>query len=304
MVRPLASTVSCALLLCAFFCSWNAVAVTLPHEVTSSGASATALLRSERARSESAKARRNSAATLVFVAGLEGTGHHLMGAVLDQARQQNSAVFKNASFTSQVARALFPENAKKLGLTPVSRQTLSKLLLQTTADSPGKLVAVNCVPGLPPPGMMSYPDRSAYSTSPDLAMLHGAAGDAGVDLRVLVTLRGTEAMIRNGCVKNDYAAAHPSLSGCMADADRLKQHGQLLLRQLRSLPREHVLCLQYEDFVAHGKPVSAFLGQDLGTIMEETYKPTKRLLQQESEVDAAAPVLESTNQELYSFCGL
>ena len=157
----------------------------------------------------------------VFVAGLEGTGHHLIGQVLKHCGEKPKCS-EPPHDCKRIFDLMFEGNEVSV---------LAKQLRKEAASASSEVVLLNTWPGNGL-NMMSYPDGPAGKHSPKLSKLDEAARQADAPLRVVVLTRSVEAMLRDGCQYHSYAP------NCTADVERLTKHGNLLYHQLTHLDPE------------------------------------------------------------------
>mmetsp|Transcript_75272 Transcript_75272/g.196231 ORF Transcript_75272/g.196231 Transcript_75272/m.196231 type:complete len:330 (+) Transcript_75272:44-1033(+) len=123
--------------------------------------------------------------TLLFVAGLEGTGHHFFNSVFFNSHL-NFAVFVN------VLKGSWSQNGMMFSDKSWSRDDMDvnvEYLKGLAREHPGKLLHLHYT------GSSSYPngqgthDQRLHHRQPNMVLLKEACDRAGVDLKVIVTQR-------------------------------------------------------------------------------------------------------------------
>ena len=205
---------------------------------------------------------------LVFVVGLEGSGHHMVRALVKKCTETGIKVCKHEL---QVSRILFKHQkhhqkdtynglfgADEYGKHGNLLVQLYKRLVQLAEDAKGRrqLLFLNTHDD-EQSGMLSYsnfqgPYRDLHN--PDLHVLSAVADAAGVDLRLLVLQRSALELWRS-FHSRFYEKA--SLMGMMNSATNL-------FRQLRQVSPEYFMCVPYGEFATYktdsrGNAVADFL---------------------------------------------
>ena len=204
----------------------------------------------------------NGHVPFVFVAGLEGTGHHWWKAFWEQcgskvrpsllgplAWQRAAAVFNAKMALDLPASKLMTEAAKA----EVSHQTVYALnTLGGRNDEAMRLLKASA-PGQQLPwgegeGMGSYPnwwgtpnpDHKALQM-PDVTYLADALrGVQGAQLRIILLTREASQIVRSVCDKRNFAK---SVGGCAAEVQILALGAGILSTQIEALPPPpNVIC--------------------------------------------------------------
>jgi len=197
----------------------------------------------------------NGHVPFVFVAGLEGTGHHWWKAFWEQcgskarpsllgplAWQRAAAVFNAKMALDLPASKLMTEAAKAEVAAPVTyalntlggRNDEAMRLLK--ASSPGQTL-----PWGEGEGMGSYPNWWGTPTPdhkalqmPDLTYMADALrGVQGAQLRIVLLTREASQIVRSVCDKRNFAK---SVGGCAAEVQILSLGAGILSTQIEALP--------------------------------------------------------------------
>mmetsp|Transcript_21365 Transcript_21365/g.61822 ORF Transcript_21365/g.61822 Transcript_21365/m.61822 type:complete len:291 (+) Transcript_21365:39-911(+) len=197
---------------------------------------------------------------LVFFAGLEGTGHHLMGKILHARTRSHSKCAVPLSLGSNTL--FFSEG----NITTVHELAdLFDTEMGKYAAAGFRLAAIS---SWPRHSMMSYPDQSMHSASPNLVVMADVARQANVTLRVIVLERDADMMLRDGCIRKKYAPT------CEADVERLVHHGRILLNDLQASEGINTFCVPYDEFNEAATSLAHFLVADeIEDIVQATFKP-------------------------------
>jgi len=211
---------------------------------------------------------------LLFVAGLEGSGHHLWIPLLKRcvkARRCAADVeLGRRLWTDRTRKGLWsfetklyaPRAAKKWEYAPPGAKWLSgfrraegevrtalRRLSRRNATSPLLASLGGC-------GMMSYPNfpgKLKMFQTPDVRLLAELAEDEGVDFRILVLHRPAAAVLRSTTIHRHFGSWN-------TEAVVLEHNAQTLLAQLQSLDPAFVLCTEYDRLPEFPEGLEAFLG--------------------------------------------
>lgn len=180
----------------------------------------------------------------IFIAGLEGSGHHMIFAMATACQRAAPGLCENSSklnnFFWSKTDAIFSIG---LGLqsSTIAKARKHYVHLIRSLDEAGNntLYFLNALPT-----MMSYPrlmgpDRSLQH--PDVVVLAWLCEEAGVDLRVLVLTRSASQVLKSTTVNRNYGT-HDHQAMVLAD------NAAVLASQLRLVDRRFVRCVRYEDF--------------------------------------------------------
>jgi len=225
--------------------------------------------------------RAHSARRLIFLAGLEGSGHHLWVALFkacgatgrctsdaDLARQlwSNGATAGLWSFETNLYK---PRKAKRWEYTHPDKhwyngfkqkeQEVRKSLHRVSQSSaPGLVLANNFVDTVRVRfklGMMSYPnfpEPMKIFKTPDVRLLAELAEDEGVDFRVLFLHRSAAELLKS--------TTERQFGGWDSEAVILEHNAQALRAQLQLLDPAFVLCVDYDRMPELPTGFEAFLG--------------------------------------------
>jgi len=221
---------------------------------------------------------------LLFLAGLEGTGHHLWVSLLQAcgktgpcaadhnlskqlwSRATTSGLwsFETKLYGAKHGRKFWeykpPDEQWLSGFQQAEGEVRQSLRRIGQSGTSGLLVANDLVSeevrnkewGL---GMMSYPNFGGplkLFRTPDVRLLAGLAEDEGVDLRVLVLHRPAAALLHS-TVGRGFSTWDPQ-------AVVLEHNAQALLAQLQSLDPAFFLCTDYDRLPELPEGLEAFLG--------------------------------------------
>lgn len=183
----------------------------------------------------------------IFVAGLEGTGHHFIGTIFresDHFKVLNSDPIRCNLMQIGSETQLFdltPDSSayndkKKLIITQLRRLELENSPFSLFALNTDQESGKNCMSG-----MMSYPNGLNGKSWPDIYALSRVAEEAGVDLRIIVLTRKTVPMIQS--VSARFRSEKPNSILAERGANKL-------VRQLDQIDHAFYTCISYEDL--HG----------------------------------------------------
>lgn len=183
---------------------------------------------------------------LFFVAGLEGTGHHAMKAVMQPcmsgrgchaASNLTNAFFK-VDKRAQQMHGLF--SANDMGkVEELLDEALQALLVLSAA--PGPAVHIIGLAFTPLAGMMSYPNFDVEGKvfhHPDLLVMAMLAESVGLDLRILVLQRSAEAVLAS-TKRRRFGGKH--------EEKILVENAGSLFTELHALDPLFYRCADYED---------------------------------------------------------
>ena len=204
-------------------------------------------IRAKVASNHITKTRFSNNTRFIFVAGLEGTGHHFLGNIL-----QGSHIFRVSSadpircnlMRLDSSRGLFDLNMDSDAYHQQEQKTI-KLFRTLSSNSTSFTLRVlnthidaneNCYTG-----MMSYPNGISGTSWPDLGSLAEMAERAGIDLRIIVLTRPSIPMIRSisSRVRNVQKNSH------LAEIGAIK-----LSKQLSSIDASFYSCVSYDDLTS------------------------------------------------------
>ncbi|KAJ1628053.1 hypothetical protein T492DRAFT_1020801 [Pavlovales sp. CCMP2436] len=193
----------------------------------------------------------------VFVAGLEGAGHHAWQTLLTPCRTSSTFCFELRSFTRDVW--LFQDGVSDRSLFALGRTNLTHRrafiarYMEAIARRLGegergfaecrpRMVLVNVNHAA---GMMSYPNGGFFDDwfgsrvlhHPDLTELARAAELARVDLRVVVSVREPGALLASTTVHRTFGASVASQGAVLADS------ALILAGQLAGIDRRFWSCV-------------------------------------------------------------
>jgi len=200
---------------------------------------------------------------VVFIAGLEGSGHHFWREIFDKCTRTGDCVA-----SPDLATALYSQNEKN-GLFNHYEPTGN----YSDAESEGvrsafralsSIDGMHWVNGLGrhvengnrgTTGMMSYPNFGGPDKiyqHPDVWALAKIAEAVGEDLRVLFVGRQARALLMSTAVHRQFAPYG-------AEAVILAHNARVLASQLHALDREFVRCVEYEQLPDLPAGLSAWL---------------------------------------------
>ena len=195
---------------------------------------------------------------VLFVAGLEGTGHHALAAMLSVCLAERGPRRCHTSPAIDGLLCFTHHNAKhRFGLFNVDDSARAAQLvgelqagmrnLSATAETqPGDasslyVLGLGFSNGV---GMLSYPNFGGANKAlnhPDVFLLAAVAERAGVDLRVLVLQRSAGEIVRSVAARG---------YGSTEDSRILIDNAAALASQLRLLDRGFFLCLDYPSLMS------------------------------------------------------
>jgi len=170
---------------------------------------------------EASKAAKATRDRYVFMAGLEGAGHHFFSNVFEDCVWVGDCGRRNTSF--YLALHKFRANAPRL----------AKEWLRD-APNDGRLYPLNTIVPHPKNGvkMLSYPDAR---NTPNLMTYWEAANISGNDLKVVVLLRNATELLQSDLVRWDH------------DEERLMQSGEAMLAQLKAFDQSKIMCMWFHS---------------------------------------------------------
>lgn len=226
----------------------------------------------------------------VFVAGLEGTGHHVWATIFENC----IAAGRCRKMSDALQAAVWPASARNLpagsdGLFSLSSLSESWRSEQLASVSP--LLAISL--GTGSTGMLSYPNFSNPPRIPRMDLYAQAAAANGDDLRVILMLRNAGEL-----QESDFRRWRRQ------PAD-LVRAAEALLQQVRGLDRRNVLCVEYESMDKFGPAVNALLSRgssappyNIGQVLKDVFEAGGEDLPPPK----ADPALESAMSQLRAFC--
>jgi hypothetical protein len=186
--------------------------------------------------------------TFVFLAGIEGSGHHLWQKIFQQIQRESSAGLARPDLTTAAKNAVLPP--KKGGVSDETYQRrLESLMQKIVKDSSGPATYVLNTAG--PGSMLSYPDMSTVSYRwpyPRLGPLRGTAtAVSNARVVVLFLARSPSACVlsRTECRTCKNAVKHFRLQFTPCDniermLARMRPALEALVKDLESLRGSHV----------------------------------------------------------------
>jgi len=202
------------------------------------------------------KTRFNHNVRFIFVAGLEGTGHHFWESAFERCGQAGGP----CSFAARVQRLLYNSFGQALfnseGGTASSYRRLQLTLVRELRDLQAAaekkrvdLIALNLGEHLGlKVGEMSYPNYGGENKTlhrPDIRLLAELAEEAAIDLRILVLQRKSSQILRS-------TITHRHFEEPMTETAILTHNGFALSGQLALLDRRFFLCVdQYATDAEH-----------------------------------------------------
>mmetsp|Transcript_41726 Transcript_41726/g.119750 ORF Transcript_41726/g.119750 Transcript_41726/m.119750 type:complete len:319 (+) Transcript_41726:50-1006(+) len=197
--------------------------------------------------------------SLLFVAGLEGTGHHFFDTVFKRLKMAN------LSFISDVG--LLKGSWNQFGMMrsgrPWSREDLDKnveFLVQLANEEPGKLIYLYyAATSSYPNGQGTHHDR-LHNRQPDMVLLKEACDRASVDLKVIVMQRPDADTLFATCKhRND-------LESCADQFETLRENTDVMVSQIARLAADvsgrgqaSVKCAQYGNLVELGEALASMV---------------------------------------------
>lgn len=218
---------------------------------------------------------------VVFVAGLEGTGHHAWASIFTACAE--------CSFATGLARALFrgfrtkqyhglfaPDTAQQTANDEAAVRVEFRRLVRLGGI---RLHVLHPDPSDPhaygDTGELSYPcgdgpERAHHH--PDLIKLATIAEDAGVDLRVLVLLRDAASVLDSTAVRRHFAPT-PFLQSVMLVDNAFSLHGQLT-----SIDPRFFACVRYDASYEEEARLASFLHAELFVVGNGTSPAWRHML--------------------------
>ena len=183
----------------------------------------------------------------IFVAGLEGTGHHFLGTIfrtIDQFKVLNSDPIRCHLMQIDSTTQFFDLAPNSHGYQDKKQLIINKLRTFSAENSSFSLFALNtdkesgknCMSG-----MMSYPNGLNGKSWPDIRSLAHVAEEAGVDLRIIVLTRPTIPMIQS------VSARFRSIQ---QNINLVETGANMLVKQLDEIDPAFFTCVSYDDL--HG----------------------------------------------------
>jgi len=175
----------------------------------------------------------------VFMAGLEGAGHHFFESVFEECVQHGLCGMRHTGFYLSLHK---------------DRNHAFRIEREWTKDAPGdgRLYPLNTVLPTPKDGvkMLSYPDARH---NPNLKTYAEVAKSVGDDLKVVVLLRNATELL------------HSDISRWGHDEDHLLLSGEKMLQQLMHFDKSKVMCMWFGSFgfTESANALSKFLGVDV-----------------------------------------
>jgi hypothetical protein len=194
--------------------------------------------------------------TLLFVAGLEGTGHHFFNSVFFHAHL-DFAVFAN------VLKGSWNQNGMMFGDKSWSREDMDvnvEYLTELAREHPGKLLHLHYT------GSSSYPngqgthDQRLHHRQPDMVLLKEACDRAGVDLRVIVMQRPDADTLVATCMhrKDLEPCENQSITLGVNMGVMTSQISQLVAHSSRRDPAS-VSCAHYGNLLELGEALASMV---------------------------------------------
>lgn len=194
------------------------------------------------------KTRFNETSRFVFVAGVEGTGHHAAGSFFEVCEEKRLCV----GAKQVVQRLLYDGGVEPTGIFVYQRDTDPSLLLERRAKLIQHFVAmsygsnlnvINTAPSFKTTGMMSYPNFLGKQRAFDhinLPVLASLAEKAGIDLRVLVLARDPLEILVSTTIHRVFDT-RPVQAAVLAD------NAAVLAAELQLLDPEFFMCVPYDE---------------------------------------------------------
>lgn len=183
----------------------------------------------------------------VFVAGIEGTGHHLLavlfkecydlGLCIEDTRLESPIIPAKKNFSGGI---FFVNGKEDLSTVERSRENFVNRLRAARNDHPERLIILNTL-GIV---MSSYPNFGGPDKvfkRPDLPVLAHLAEEAGVDLRVLVLTRSPKDILVSTTVHRKF--------GGMQEALVLADNAAVLAAQVQLVDPKFVMCAPFDRLV-------------------------------------------------------
>ena len=184
---------------------------------------------------------------ILFVAGLEGTGHHGVQAMIKvcvktseklcEAIEDVTHVFQEARGKSDTIFGLF--GVEETGYNAVHIMAAYLKMKDYAVKNERKLYIIS-LELIKDSGMMSYPNYGGPNKSlnhPDIAVMAALAEMAGMDFRVLVLQRNARDILRSVTSSSYGGAAEPKI---------LVDNAAALYSQMEQLDPRFYFCLPYE----------------------------------------------------------
>jgi len=184
---------------------------------------------------------------VVFVAGLEGSGHHLWRDMFEQCTHTGDCVG-----SADLASLLWSQSDKSGVFNHYEPSgdyddaTIQRVrsAFRATSSTEGLLWLNGAHErGIGRTGMMSYPNFGGPEKifqHPDVWLLAQIAEDVGEDFRILFLGRRARALLTSTVVHRHFAPYGP-------EAVILAYNARVLASQLRALDAKFVRCVEYED---------------------------------------------------------
>lgn len=224
-------------------------------------------------------------ATVIFIAGLEGSGHHLLLTFLDHV--------STPATLSELPRQW--QNGSKSRKDPDYSDIVSRW-----ASLPKGTIEVI---GLWPP--ISYPAWTGphwarmHAQYPRLDWIQDAAREANVKLRVIFTHRALDDCLAANCIHRDFET-------CPLQVETMKWNAKILAAHLNAIPPSELQCFRYGNPDSMLKSLQDVLGveQVPKNIVDTVYveHPPDDLRVNETNWDGLVKQLRQTSKGLEAIC--
>eukprot|EP00746_Dinoflagellata_sp_MGD_P152684 gnl/MRDRNA2_/MRDRNA2_83833_c0_seq1.p1 gnl/MRDRNA2_/MRDRNA2_83833_c0~~gnl/MRDRNA2_/MRDRNA2_83833_c0_seq1.p1 ORF type:complete len:309 (+),score=41.43 gnl/MRDRNA2_/MRDRNA2_83833_c0_seq1:82-1008(+) len=228
---------------------------------------------------------------LLFFAGIEGSGHHLLEAVVEQVNK----LWKKAPQMADFGNSSWQCGAEW------GREGIGEVVRAWKSLKPGLHIL---------PQAFSYPmcgvsdgflsanhDERAHKFYPHIDWMKEAADKAGVKLHILYLYRHVPDCLAADCL-------HRRFENCSDQAETLFYNGAELMKQLQKIPKSDYSCFHYGDVNNMKSAIEESFGVNSGRLIDVTYAehPPKSLREHEERWSNFESQLERTNLEMSLAC--
>lgn len=235
--------------------------------------------------------RNSSEINVIFLAGLEGSGHHLLEAMLKEINYR-PIWFGPPRYCQNRLGQIDTDHAQRWSK---DIEIYEELKTEFRETRPGYVYVLN--PRLSYP-MCPGPHWSRMRRQhPRLDLLQKVAAEAGVNLHVLQLHRSLDDCLASDCLHRDFES-------CQEQAQTLVSNAAILAAQLQDVAPHRRHCFQYGIPEVMENSVRSVFGQQASGLVDEIFResPPRHLRDQESGWSEWVSELEPAQQTLDAIC--
>jgi len=225
---------------------------------------------------------------LLFFAGLEGSGHHLMDSVIKRVKGEQIVKHKYDGF-----------GKSKWNCGEWHHEGKEEVVREWKELKPGLHIL---------PWFMSYPmcgagnhDGRAHKFHPRIDWMKEAADEAGIKLHIIYLYRHVPDCLAADCI---HRAGNFTMENCSSQTETLFHNAAELVKQLQTISKSDYSCFRYGDMDSMRSVIQENFGAESGNLIDVIFQqhPSKAEREREEGWSNFESQLGKTNLEMSLAC--